>query len=207
MAWSLAQLAKSAVRWGARKIGVEVRALRSSPLYTLCGLRRLGVRTVLDVGANAGQFARQALRWFPEADIVSFEPLSEAVEELRRLAQRCRGRLRVEQVALGDRDGTLSLKVHAEYLPSSSLLEVTARGLELYPFQKKQVEREVRVVRLDEYLVERGIELRPPVVVKLDVQGYEWREDVGSGSRLYSGGKPGALVPGATDLPRAFGIT
>jgi len=171
----LPRVVKRAMRRAARGMGLEVCRLQHSPAYTLCGLRNLDVRTVVDVGANTGQFARQALEWFPRAQIVSFEPVSEAFEELGRLAKESRGRVRAEQVALGEQEGTLAMKVHLDHSPSSSLLDVTQRGLELYPFQRRRVERQVRVARLDDYLREREIELRPEVLVKLDVQGYEDR--------------------------------
>lgn len=172
---NLPEAVKTAVRRAARGVGLEVWRLQNSPACTLCGLRNVGVRTVLDVGANAGQFARKALEWFPGAEIISFEPLSEAFKELSRLAEKSRGRLRAEQVGLGEQEGTLRMKIHLDHPPSSSFLDVTQRGLELYPFQRRQVERQVRVARLDNYLREKEIELRPEVLVKLDVQGYEDR--------------------------------
>src|SRR6188768_3210136 len=38
-------------------------------------LQRLGIRTVIDVGANDGGFARRARRTLPEAVLHCFEPL------------------------------------------------------------------------------------------------------------------------------------
>jgi FkbM family methyltransferase len=81
----------------------------------------------------------------------------------------------VEEVALGDQEGVLPIRVHVAHSPSSSFLQVTARGLELYPFQREQAERQVRVARLDDYVREKGITLREEVLVKVDVQGYEDR--------------------------------
>src|SRR2546421_11897610 len=37
--------------------------------------------TVLDIGASHGQFAREILRAFPDANIYSFEPIPECYEE------------------------------------------------------------------------------------------------------------------------------
>jgi hypothetical protein len=47
-------------------------------------MRNLNIRTVLDVGANIGQFADQIHTIVPEAAIYSFEPLPECCELLVR---------------------------------------------------------------------------------------------------------------------------
>ncbi len=125
----LPRVVKRAMRRAGRGMGLEVCRLQHSPAYTLCGLRNLDVRTVVDVGANTGQFARQALEWFPRAQIVSFEPVSEAFEELGRLAEESRGRVRAEQVALGEQEGTLADEGPPGPLPVVLFARRDAEGL------------------------------------------------------------------------------
>ncbi|MEL7364229.1 MAG: FkbM family methyltransferase, partial [Bacteroidota bacterium] len=57
-------------------------------LRDLC---RLGLRpkTVIDVGANIGQFARAAAETFPEARVVAFEPLPEVAQQARQHLADC----------------------------------------------------------------------------------------------------------------------
>ena len=48
-------------------------------------LREFRFATVLDIGANTGQFAIAARAIFPAARIVSFEPLADCCEKLKRV--------------------------------------------------------------------------------------------------------------------------
>lgn len=50
--------------------------------------RRTPVRTVIDVGASDGAWSRVALRHFPEAQYLLFEPLEERKEPLARFCAR-----------------------------------------------------------------------------------------------------------------------
>src|SRR5215213_1180187 len=44
--------------------------------------------TILDVGANRGQYALFALHQYPSAELISFEPLPQAAKVLRRVVER-----------------------------------------------------------------------------------------------------------------------
>ena len=46
-------------------------------------LQKAGYRTILDIGANVGQFALPAWFAFPEAQIFSFEPLPDCFRQLQ----------------------------------------------------------------------------------------------------------------------------
>jgi len=123
-----------------------------------CGLRPA---TVIDGGANIGQFARAAAETYPDAQIFSFEPLSEVAERLRANLADC-PRVEVAESALGSRDGSLRFFRSAYDLASSALPSASDAETE---------EVEVRVGRLDT-LLEPGA-LHSPVLLKLDLQGYE----------------------------------
>src|SRR2546421_123255 len=47
-------------------------------------LKKSNIQTVVDIGANEGQFARLAAELFPAARILSFEPLPDVYERLVR---------------------------------------------------------------------------------------------------------------------------
>jgi len=67
------------------------------------------VRTVLDIGANVGLFALAARQHFPNATIHSYEP-NRAI--LPYLKSHCGGiDARVHNVAVGDKDGFVSLRL------------------------------------------------------------------------------------------------
>jgi FkbM family methyltransferase len=125
------------------------------------------VRTLLDVGANEGQFARTALQAFPRARVHCFEPLPSVQETLGVLAAASAGRLSVEPIALGDKNGEIAFNV-TSFSPSSSALPLASNSM-----VKMDLAEATRVParRLDDWAL--GRELEGDIVLKLDVQGYE----------------------------------
>ena len=133
-------------------------------------LRALNVdpRTVIDAGANIGQFARAAAETFPLAHIIAFEPLPDVAETLR--ANLCdTRRVEVRSEALGPSDGTIALRRN-RYSPASSVLCLRPDAAEAFDLAE-QGELEVPLARLDTAM--RGEALEAPVLLKLDLQGYE----------------------------------
>lgn len=156
------------------KIGIDVRKRRNCPEYSLLGIRQMPIETILDIGANTGQFARDIRKHFPEAAIVCFEPLPDAHRNLKSWADGD-GRALALNCALGDEEGTVSMYRHTEHSVSSSLLSTTKEGEALYPKTIAQESIEVAVRRLDEIPEVSSGRLRGDVLVKIDVQGYEDR--------------------------------
>lgn len=125
--------------------------------------------TVIDVGANAGQFARACLATWPAARVIAFEPLPE-VAALLRENLRDTGRVEVHALAVGSTDGETAFRRHAHSL-SSSVLEVVP-GAESEAWAAEQLPHlNVPVRRLDTILAGRVLDR--PVLVKVDVQGFE----------------------------------
>ena len=160
------------VKMALARAGIDIRRLEENPAHNLLGLRRLGVRTILDIGANEGQFAREALKRFPQARVYSFEPLPSAFAQLASWASGV-DRVTPINVALGDCDTEMTINLHSDHSPSSSLLKRTDLSVELYPFTAAQKSVTVPVRRLDNLAAELSLE--PPLLIKLDVQGYESR--------------------------------
>jgi len=135
-------------------------------------LETYGIRTILDVGANRGQFAEE-LRWISyDGWIFSFEPLRDEYQILSRKALRDR-RWTTFPYALGDRDERRLINV-AGNLMSSSLLEMLPRHLAAAPEAAYRGTEEVEVRTLDSVWEGIGIE-SGGVLMKLDVQGFERR--------------------------------
>jgi FkbM family methyltransferase len=125
--------------------------------------------TVIDVGANRGQFAVFALHRFPHAQLLCFEPLVEAHQKLTKLVGGD-PRVRIEQCAIGSTDGSLRMNVARED-DSSSLLEPTALQLEAFPNTDSTSSIDVPIRTLDGVV---DIEtLIRPFLIKIDVQGFE----------------------------------
>lgn len=156
-------------------IGFDIVRMPRSPRHSLLGLRHLPVRSIIDVGANRGQFARRISAIFPEAHIYCFEPLPEPFEELKQWADCQQGKVTVFNMGLGDGEGTVRMFYHLNHSPSSSLLRSTNICEMHYPFTKKQIPVSVTLAPLDKLLEVPYISLLPDIVIKLDVQGYEDR--------------------------------
>lgn len=156
-----------------------IAAARSGRPFSLSAFRlvsqvraRVGaVGVVLDAGANKGQFSRAAATAFPGARIIAFEPLESVAAEWRANLADVAG-AEVHACALGAEAGTVTFHPH-EYSLSSSVLPLVADAKaegggaagELAPV-------DVPVRRLDD--VVSAADLTPgPVLLKLDVQGYE----------------------------------
>jgi FkbM family methyltransferase len=125
--------------------------------------------TVIDVGANRGQFAIYAAAQFPGASLICFEPLPGARAGLRRVLAGNR-RLTVFEYALSCDNGERELHVSAAD-DSSSLLPIGPRQREAFPGTGERSTVAVQVRRLDDVLETRVLEA--PVLLKLDVQGSE----------------------------------
>jgi len=147
------------------------------PLHEINPLRvnwideRVGLagKTVLDVGAHIGEFAQRIRTMLPNAELVCFEPLE---EPFTKLTERFRGQpnFRAIRCALGEKAGQHEIH-HNEYAPSSSLLPMAELHKKSFPFAVKEQTEMIEVRRLSD--VARELNLPDPLLLKLDVQGFE----------------------------------
>lgn len=128
-------------------------------------------RSVIDVGAHQGQFALFA-RWLaPHARVVSFEPLARPAATFQRVLGGDE-RVQLVRAAVGDQHGKLKINVTADD-DSSSALPITARQVETYGTGSRVVRQvEVSVTTLDRFFAEVP---EGPILLKLDIQGFELR--------------------------------
>lgn len=173
-------------RWLALRLAV---AGRQHQYGEIVALRRFiahfGIDCVVDVGANAGQYAAQLRKDVGFAGrIVSFEPNPAAFARLADAAKSDRD-WEVHNIALSDQDGTASFNIMAAD-QFSSLNEPSA-GLEPIFAERNRVEKCVTVTcrRLDGLLGEldalRGART---VLLKLDTQGHDAQVCAGAGAAL-----------------------
>jgi FkbM family methyltransferase len=132
-------------------------------------LGALKLRTVVDVGANRGQFSLFARHTFPAARIVSLEPLAAPAARFRRVFAN-EPRVTLHNAALGPETGQSTMHVSG-HDDSSSLLPITATQGRLFRGTDEVRTEAVRTGPLSEFL--DGSSIEEPALLKLDVQGYE----------------------------------
>jgi len=142
----------------------------------------LAPQTILDVGANIGDFTAAALYLYPSAHIFAFEPIPSLCQKL---TDRFSGwPVDIYRVALSERDGVTDFYVTAAST-LSSLLEPTdtlASILSDGRVATAVTPIQVRTARLDTLL-----NLAPrsrPTLLKIDVQGTELQVLLGSVEQL-----------------------
>ena len=163
------------VKSGFNQAGFDIIRRENSPAQTLLGLQSRPIHTVIDVGANTGQFAREISNFFPNARLFCFEPLPAPFEALSAWAKTQHGRVTPINLAIGEKEGEAEMFLHQDHTPSSSLLATTKLNEQYYPFTKEQKRISVKQTTLDAALYKVQAELSAELLIKLDVQGYEDR--------------------------------
>ncbi len=147
-------------------------------------LRRARINCVLDVGANAGQYAEKLRGAGFTGRIVSFEPVAEFVEKLERKAADDPDWW-VCPYALGEEDTTAEINT-TPGKRLSSLLPASEFGLEKFTEQLSTTQVEtIEVRRLDSVYDEVTAGLRRPrTYLKMDTQGFDVPTFRGAGDRI-----------------------
>ncbi|MBT8040739.1 MAG: FkbM family methyltransferase [Gammaproteobacteria bacterium] len=130
---------------------------------------RYSPHTVLDVGANSGQFAELIRQVLPDARIISFEPLKECYDALVK-NPRIGEPFRPLKLALGDQAGFTSINRNT-FSPSSSILDMKTIHVHEFPQTRDSMKERIKIDRLDN--LRESLEIEEPFIVKIDVQGFE----------------------------------
>ncbi len=138
--------------------GVEHRALLNESL-----------KTIIDIGANKGQFALAVRKWAKNARIISFEPLC-GPSKIFKAVFKNDANVHLNIAAIGP-TSQRSLMHLSEHEDSSSLLPIGPKQSIYFPGTHEKGVVEIDVAPLDSFLHADDIEL--PSMLKLDVQGFE----------------------------------
>lgn len=131
------------------------------------------INSIIDVGANEGQFAEQVFKNNYRGSIISFEPLREEhsvlLSKKKRMvnlnwevANRC---------ALGASEKKIFINISG-MRQSSSILEITKMHTDLYPKSSNIGVEEIKMLTLDNFY-EKIVKLKKKILLKIDTQGYE----------------------------------
>ena len=126
-------------------------------------------KTIVDIGANRGQFALAARACCEGARIISFEPLAGPSQVFREIFAKD-AKTSLHQLAIGPvaRDAVMHVSSADD---SSSLLPIGELQVELFPGTEEVRTTDVRVATLQDFV--KAADLIQPSLLKIDVQGYE----------------------------------
>lgn len=125
--------------------------------------------SVIDVGANTGQFSMAASKEFRHADIYPIEPDPRTATRLRHNLEP-RLAANIIRKAVGERDGTITFNVNADS-QVSSILPLGDDRQRAFPKSVVMQQISVPLATLDSLF--GNIPLAEPILLKIDVQGYE----------------------------------
>lgn len=134
-------------------------------------LNDFGICTILDIGANTGEFALEISTILPDAKLISFEPILECYEELKKNLSFHKN-FQAYHMALGE-EASESEIFKNEFTPSSSLLEMANLHKVEFTHTANSIKEKIVIKRLSDVL--ESNEIQKPLLIKIDVQGYEGR--------------------------------
>jgi FkbM family methyltransferase len=174
-------LGRAADAFGAKV--VKAALLLSRPAWSLAAVQGVAATTehrqlaglvrpatVIDIGANKGQFTIFALGQWRSCRVIAFEPLTQPMARARRVTAIWRDRVRLVCAAIGQTKGQIDIRI-ASRDDSSSILPITAVATQVFGVIGTTAVERVLIGPLDDFVV--PAELVGPVLLKLDVQGYE----------------------------------
>jgi FkbM family methyltransferase len=165
---------KQAIQRVARRLGYDIRKfslMRSESAGVAEMVKSNAVESVIDIGANAGQFALGLRKFGYAGQIVSFEPLPDVHRLLRKNAERDSKWVVAEPMAIGDSEGIISINVAGNAGESSSILKMTEKHTAADPNSAYVGSIQVLSRQLDTVLPELTSSRR--LFLKIDVQGFE----------------------------------
>jgi FkbM family methyltransferase len=143
-----------------------------STLYTQLDkkwLHALNIDTILDIGANLGQFTNTALHLLPNAIIYSFEPIPDCFDKLSDSVKN-NSNVKTYNIGIGAESGTISFQYN-KFSAASSFLESTDKLKDSFPYAGETNSINVSISRLDD--IAKDLKIGDSLLTKIDVQGYE----------------------------------
>lgn len=129
------------------------------------------IDTVLDVGANIGQFAMGLRESGYKGRIISFEPLSEAYSHLLINSKNDPNWIIAPRMAIGSEEGKKTINMSGNFV-SSSILKMTNIHIKGAPESAYVGSEEIYINKLDN-IWKTFFKNKDNIFIKIDVQGYE----------------------------------
>ena len=126
------------------------------------------INTLIDIGSNKGQFILLCLKFFPNLVIYSFEPINEILER-QTIFFKSNKKIFFFNFGVGNQDKNLNFFITNRKDSSSFLTFNNASQYNRDYFITEK--RNIKIRKLDQILKNKN--LIKPILIKIDVQGYE----------------------------------
>jgi FkbM family methyltransferase len=134
-------------------------------------VKKFNIKTIIDVGANEGQYAEGLIAHGFNGKIYSFEPISSVYEKMKRRSQKKKEQWITINKGLGNIEAELPINVTANFA-SSSLYQVGEKSLAAEPATRITHQEKISITTLDSWFP-KEFSFEDEVMLKLDVQGFE----------------------------------
>jgi FkbM family methyltransferase len=148
------------------------------PPFDAIPLTSAEVKLILDIGANHGAVALSALRTYPNARLICFEPVKNTFSSLKINLNSYSERVTLNNVALSNETGELNINLMS-YDGANSLDKQSNYHKSYNPHVTKIGEEVISVQTLDE--VQTQFNSDEVDIVKIDVEGFEMKVLEGGG--------------------------
>ena len=166
------RLRTNSVARSTRELITGVGNITDTPLKSIVRcLDELQIDSVIDVGANVGQFGLDIRRHGFKGLIVSFEPVQENFKNLSRTILKS-SPWKALQLGLGAADSDQLINVSGNAGLSSSILKMKTLHLENFQDSVTVASERIVISTVDKQLEVLGLSPEH-VMLKIDVQGYE----------------------------------
>ena len=159
---------KEVIKKAVNFFGLDIKRYVKKP-KPLDFIKYFEIKTVLDLGANTGQFAKDVRSISKDIQIYSFEPLPQCYKDLNILFKND-GKFKSFNFAIGDIEEEKTIHQN-EYSPSSSILDLGNLHKQKFPYATKTFDLKIEIKKLDEIF--KKLKIEPNLLIKIDVQGYE----------------------------------
>lgn len=133
-------------------------------------IKHYGINTIIDIGANKGQYSLEMRKFGFSGELRSFEPLSLAFKELQLKAINDK-KWQTFNNAMGDFDGSTTINI-AGNSHSSSINKMLESHLKAAPLSRNIGTEKIIVKKLDTIFYDLFKE-DDAILLKIDTQGYE----------------------------------
>ena len=131
-------------------------------------IKNIDPETIIDIGSNKGQFIMLIEKIFPGKTIYSFEPITDVLEKQKKFFN-YKKNIFFHNFALGSVSSTKEFFV-TKRMDSSSFFKINTTENQSKDYEI-QTKKNIQIKTLDDVMVNK--EIIKPVLVKIDVQGYE----------------------------------